>query len=192
MDWDKVFWIAITFIGIGLIYLINQIFAIRRMRELEKKLNEYQALNQEAQRIRIAYIAAMENVLAVQNEIKTSRGDLLSHKARFYSDRQDLIKILTDIRALAARDHPDELDLRVLEQLKQKFGFQWKETDRLKAAYNANLGRLNELNVHFEQLCFQERECLNHWQQRKKEVLRMYDEISAVTDRVTRPNFGPE
>ncbi|MBN2290754.1 MAG: hypothetical protein JXQ83_15575 [Candidatus Glassbacteria bacterium] len=167
---------------LGFLFLFLQVgitfFRAKRKRELERKLDEYTGLLKIAGKTRSSYIAVMEKAQSLLKELEKIKTELFNSKSRLGKHRGELRESLQECRKEAAKDNRTEIDDRVLNQMKVKFGHHWKVYNSLKKISSETLARYNSTREQHETIAQEEQIAFRKWSQEKETVMRFFKEIS--------------
>jgi len=159
------------------VYFVISLFNSYKKRKLQKKLEEYQQLLEQARKCRLIYIIALEKTENIKFQIDGVEAELASLKYKLNESRIELRNLLLELRRFRFSDSEFESDQKIGEQKKAAFFSIWKAANALKAPYNAKLQEVKILHISFAALSKESREKTEIWHNDKRIVMKMYDEL---------------
>ena len=148
-----------------------------KRKKLEKKLENYQRLLEQARQCRHKYIMALEKAENAKLQIDAIETELAVMKSKLKEFHLDLRKQLLELRRLSFSDLDLNFDLKMIEQKKVAFASTWKAADSLKGSYNEKLEEVKTLHKTFAILSKESREKTELWHNDKRILMKMYGEL---------------
>ena len=159
------------------VYFVISLFNSYKKRKLQKKLEEYQKLLEQARQCRLIYIRALEKTENVKFQIDGIEAELASLKSKLNESRFELRNLLLELRRFRLVDSEFESDLKIIEQKKAALFSTWIAANALKAPYNAKLQEVKVLHISFAALSKESRVKTEIWHNDKRIVMKMYNEL---------------
>lgn len=170
-----------------IIYLIKQFLKLQRIKEMEKRTEQYESLLQEARQSRMKHISAHEQKETYQHRMGLQATEMAVDKTNLRRFRADMQKNLKELRVEQAQELKTQFELKVLEQSKLKYEAKWKIFNGMKVKYNDSLRVLNQMKSEFEPSARQEETAFRQWNRDKERVMKLYHELQGQM-KLTNPH----